>query len=86
MPRGVAALKAAGVRFGLGDDTGANQRRAVLGFGSHLEMASMVEAAHPAEAIVAATRTSAAILKLDTMGSVAAARARTSSSSTRSPR
>ena len=73
VPRGVAALKAAGVRFGLGDDTGATNGGQYFGFGSHLEMASMVEAGlTPAEAIVAATRTSAAILKLDAMGSVAA--------------
>ena len=73
VPRGVAALKAAGVRFGLGDDTGATNGGQYFGFGSHLEMASMVEAGlTPAEAIIAATRTSAAILKLDTMGSVAA--------------
>ena len=64
VPRGVAALKAAGVRFGLGDDTGATNGGQYFGFGSHLEMASMVEAGlTPAEAIVAATRTSAAILE-----------------------
>ena len=73
VPRGVAALKAAGVRFGLGDDTGATNGGQYFGFGSHLEMASMVEAGlTPEEAIAAATRHSAAILKLDTMGTVAA--------------
>jgi imidazolonepropionase-like amidohydrolase/ABC-type molybdate transport system substrate-binding protein len=73
VPRGVAALKAAGVRFGLGDDTGATNGGQYFGFGAHLEMASMVEAGlTPAEAITAATRTSAEILELDTMGSVAA--------------
>jgi molybdate transport system substrate-binding protein len=73
VPRGVMALKAAGVRFGLGDDTGATNGGQYFGFGSHLEMASMVEAGlTPAEAIAAATRESAAILNLDTMGSIAA--------------
>jgi imidazolonepropionase-like amidohydrolase/ABC-type molybdate transport system substrate-binding protein len=73
VPRGVAALKAAGVRFGLGDDTGATNGGQYFGFGSHLEMASMVEAGlTPAEAITAATRNSAAILKLDMLGTVAA--------------
>ena len=73
VPRGVAALKAAGVRFGLGDDTGATNGGQYFGFGAHLEMASLVEAGlTPEEAIAAATRNSAAILKLDTMGSVAA--------------
>ena len=72
VPRGVAALKAAGVRFGLGDDTGATNGGQYFGFGAHLEMASMVEAGlTPEEAIAAATRESAAILKLDALGSVA---------------
>ena len=73
MPRGVAALKAAGVRFGLGDDAGATNGGQYFGFGSHMEMASMVEAGlTPAEAITAATRNSAEILRLDTLGTVAA--------------
>jgi imidazolonepropionase-like amidohydrolase len=73
VPRGVAALKAAGVRFGLGDDAGATNGAQYFGFGSHIEMASMVEAGlTPAEAITAATRNSAAILRLENMGTVAA--------------
>jgi imidazolonepropionase-like amidohydrolase len=73
VPRGVMALKAAGVKFGLGDDTGATNGSFYFGFGSHLEMASMVEAGlTPAEAITAATRNSAEILNLDTLGAVAA--------------
>ena len=73
VPRGVMALKAAGVRFGLGDDTGATNGSFYFGFGSHLEMASMVEAGlTPAEAIAAATRNSAEILKLEKLGTVAA--------------
>jgi imidazolonepropionase-like amidohydrolase len=73
VPRGVLALKAAGARFGLGDDTGATNGAQYFGYGSHIEMASMVEAGlTPAEVIIAATRTSAAILKLESMGTVAA--------------
>jgi imidazolonepropionase-like amidohydrolase len=73
VPSGVMALKAAGVKFGLGDDTGATNGSFYFGFGAHIEMASMVEAGlTPAEAIIAATRSSAEILKLDTLGTVAA--------------
>jgi imidazolonepropionase-like amidohydrolase len=73
VPRGVMALKAAGVRFGLGDDTGATNGSFYFGFGSHIEMASMVEAGlTPAEAIAAATGNTAEILNLDTLGTVAA--------------
>ncbi len=72
VPRGVAKLKAAGVRFGMGDDSGATNGAQYFGFASHLEMASMVEAGlTPAEAITAATKTSAELLKLDRLGSVA---------------
>ena len=63
VPRGMAALKAAGVRFGLGDDAGATNGAQYFGYGSHIEMAAMVEAGlSPAEAITAATRNSAEIL------------------------
>ena len=73
VPRGVMALKTAGVKFGLGDDTGATNGSFYFGFGSHLEMASMVEAGlTPVEAIAAATRNSAEILKLEKLGTVAA--------------
>ncbi len=72
VPRGVAALKAAGVRFGLGDDAGATNGAQYFGFASHIEMAAMVEAGlSPADAITAATRDSAAILGLDRLGTVA---------------
>ncbi len=72
VPRGVAALKAAGVRFGLGDDAGATNGAQYFGFAAHIEMASMVEAGlSPAEAITAATRNSADILGLDRLGTVA---------------
>ena len=73
VPRGVLALKAAGVRFALGDDTGATNGGQYFGYGSHLEMASMVEAGlTPAEAIAAATRNAAEFLGLSRMGTIAA--------------
>jgi imidazolonepropionase-like amidohydrolase/ABC-type molybdate transport system substrate-binding protein len=72
VPRGVAKLKAAGVKFALGDDSGATNGAQYFGFASHIEMAAMVEAGlTPAEVITAATRNAAEILKLDTMGTVA---------------
>ena len=72
VPRGLARLKAAGVRFGLGDDAGATNGAQYFGFGAHMEMASMVEAGlTPAEAITAATRNSAEFLGLDRLGTVA---------------
>ena len=73
VPRSVARLKAAGVRFGLGDDAGATNGAYYFGFASHMEMASMVEAGlTPAEAITAATRNSAEFVRLDQLGTVAA--------------
>jgi imidazolonepropionase-like amidohydrolase len=73
VPRGLAKLKAAGVRFGLGDDAGATNGAQYFGFGAHMEMAGMVEAGlTPAEAITAATRNSAEFLNLDRLGTVAA--------------
>jgi imidazolonepropionase-like amidohydrolase len=67
--RSLAKLNAAGVRIGFGTDAGVG---APLGWAAHAELADMVESGlTPAEAIVAATRTSAAILKLDQRGVVA---------------
>ena len=72
VPRGVARLKAAGVRFGLGDDAGATNGAQYFGFGAHMEMASMVEAGlTPPEAITVATRNSAEILDLRSHGTLA---------------
>jgi imidazolonepropionase-like amidohydrolase len=73
VPRSIAKLKAARVRFGLGDDAGATNGAQYFGFASHMEMASMVEAGFtPAEAITAATRNSAEFLKLTNLGTIAA--------------
>jgi imidazolonepropionase-like amidohydrolase len=73
VPRSVAKLKAAGVRFGMGDDAGATNGAQYFGFASHIEMASMVEAGlTPSEAITAATRNSAEFLKLAKLGTVSA--------------
>ena len=73
VPRGVAALAAAGVPFGLGDDAGATNGGQYFGFAAHIEMAAMVEAGlSPAETITVATRNSARILGLDRLGTIAA--------------
>ena len=54
--------------IGLGTDGNVD-----IGWGAHVELADMVFCGlTPAEAIVAATRTSAEILKLDDLGTVAA--------------
>jgi imidazolonepropionase-like amidohydrolase len=67
--RSLAKLNAAGVRIGFGTDAGVG---APIGWSAHAELTDMVEAGlSPAQAIVAATATSAAILKLDQHGMVA---------------
>jgi imidazolonepropionase-like amidohydrolase len=67
--RSLAKLSAAGVRIGFGTDAGVG---APIGWSAHAELADMVEAGlSPGQAIVAATVTSAAILKLDQHGVVA---------------
>lgn len=72
VPQGVAKLKAAGVRFGLGDDVGATNGAQYFGFSAHIELASMVEAGlTPAEAIAAGTRNAAEFLKLEDLGTIA---------------
>jgi imidazolonepropionase-like amidohydrolase len=71
--RNVAALNAAGVRLGLKTDTGGNNGGQYFGLASHVEMELLGKAGlTPSQAIVAATRNAAAILKLDGLGTIAA--------------
>ena len=66
--RNLAKLSAAGVRIGFGTDAGVS-----VGWTAHTELADMVAAGMtPAQVIVAATRTSAEILRLDQLGTIAA--------------
>jgi imidazolonepropionase-like amidohydrolase len=68
--RNLGRLAAAGVPIGFGTDAGVG---APYGWSAHAEIADMVAAGMtPAEAIVAATRTSAGILHLDQLGTIAA--------------
>ena len=65
--RNLAKLNAAGVTIGFGTDAGVS-----VGWPAHAELADMVTAGMtPAQVIVAATKTSAAILKLDQLGGIA---------------
>lgn len=67
--RSLAKLSAAGVRIGFGTDAGVG---APYGYSAHTELADMVAAGMtPADAIVAATRTSAEIMRLDQLGTIA---------------
>ena len=69
--RSVARLNAAGVTIALGDDTGIENT--FYGFGEHRELELMVAAGlTPMQAIVAATRTPAELLRLDKLGTIAA--------------
>ena len=66
--RNLAKLNAAGVRIGFGTDAGIS-----VGWTAHTELADMVAAGMtPREVLVAATRTSAEILRLDELGTIAA--------------
>jgi imidazolonepropionase-like amidohydrolase len=68
--RSLAKLSAAGVRIAFGTDAGVG---APYGFSAHAELADMVAAGMtPADVIVAATRTSAEIMRLDRLGTIAA--------------
>jgi imidazolonepropionase-like amidohydrolase len=65
--RNLAKLSAAGIKIGMGTDG------ATSGWNPHVEMADMVAAGmSPAQVIVASTRTSAEILRLSELGTVAA--------------
>ncbi|HKB13246.1 MAG TPA: amidohydrolase family protein, partial [Vicinamibacterales bacterium] len=71
----VGVLHKAGVRLGLGTDTGGVSGGGAFGLASHVEMELMVKAGlTPAQAIVAATRTTAGILGLDELGTIASGR------------
>jgi len=71
--RNVAALNRAGVRLGLGTDTGGVTGGGYFGLASLVELELLVKAGLTAsQAIVAGTRTSAAILGLDALGTIAA--------------
>jgi imidazolonepropionase-like amidohydrolase len=71
--RNVAALNAAGVKLGLGTDTGGVTGGQYFGLASLIELELLVKAGlTPAQAIVAATRNSAEILGLEQLGTVAA--------------
>jgi imidazolonepropionase-like amidohydrolase len=64
-------LKAAGVRLALGSDAAGDANR-WIGLTAHMELENFVAAGFtPAEAIVAATRTAAEVLRLDQLGMVA---------------
>ena len=64
-------LKAAGVRLVLGSDAAGDSNR-WIGLTAHMELENFVAAGFtPSEAIVAATRTAAEVLRLDQLGTVA---------------
>ena len=72
LARGLARLSAAGVTIGVGTDGGGQQGDQFVGWTMHTEVENMVAAGMtPAQVLVAATRTSAAILGLDDLGTVA---------------
>ncbi len=68
--RSLARLAAAGVRIAFGTDAGVG---APYGFSAHTELADMVAAGMtPSDVIVAATRTSAEVMRLNQLGTIAA--------------
>jgi imidazolonepropionase-like amidohydrolase len=71
--RNVRALSAAGVPIALGTDVGGVSAGGMFGWTEHIELEHMVSAGlSPAQAIAAATRTAADILRLDRLGAIAA--------------
>jgi imidazolonepropionase-like amidohydrolase len=67
--RSLKKLAAAGVRIAFGTDAGIG---APYGWSAHAEMADMVAAGMtPAQVIIAATRTSAEVLRLEALGTIA---------------
>lgn len=72
LSRGIARFAAGGVRVGVGTDGGGQQGDQFIGWTMHTELENMVAAGMtPAQVLVAATRTSADILKLDELGMIA---------------
>ena len=70
--RNVGSLNRAGVRLGLGTDTGGVTGGGYFGLASLVEMELLVKAGlTPSQAILSATRTSAAILGLADLGTIA---------------
>jgi len=70
--RNVAALQRAGVRVGVGTDTGGVTGGGYFGIGTHVELELLVKAGlTPMQAIVAGTRHSAEILDLNELGTIA---------------
>ena len=67
-----ALLEAAGVRLGLGTDTGGMNGGQFFGLGTHVEMELLVKRAGltPMQALLIGTRNAAAILGLDQLGTV----------------
>jgi imidazolonepropionase-like amidohydrolase len=72
LARGLAKLHAAGVTIGVGTDGGGQQGDQFIGWTMHAELENLVMAGlTPSQALVAATRTSAAILGQKDLGAVA---------------
>ena len=72
LARGLTKLHAAGVTIGVGTDGGGQQGDQFIGWTMHAELENLVMAGlTPSQALVAATRTSAAILGQDDLGAVA---------------
>jgi imidazolonepropionase-like amidohydrolase len=71
--RNTARLNAAGVTLALGTDTGGVTGEEFFGLGTHVEMEIQVTRAGltPMQALIAGTRTSARVLGLDQLGTVA---------------
>jgi len=72
LARGISRLYAAGVKIGVGTDGGGQQGDQFIGWTMHTELENMVAAGlTPTQVLVAATRSSAEILGLDDLGTIA---------------